>query len=131
MAKVVSHKEEVLEEMREKLQNALNAIGADASSTASSVCPVDTGRLKNSITWATKTHCNMAHAYSFDNGAGLTAIGNVSDDGDVFIGTNVEYAPYQEYGTKTGIPAKHFLQYGSSAHLSEYQALLEQYLRGE
>lgn len=123
MSEFVSHKEEVKEEMKRKLQMALNAVGMDAVSTSSSVCPVDTGRLKNSITWATKTHCNMM--------VGETAVGNVGEDNKCYIGTNVEYAPYQEFGTATGIPAKHFLQYGASAHASQYKQIIQMYLSEE
>lgn len=125
-----SHKDEFIEEMKEKLQLALNAIGMDASSTASSICPVDTGMLIASITYGTKTHCNITHRGSYDGGTVETRIGNVDEDNAVYIGTNVEYAPYQEYGTSTGIPAKHFLQYGAMAHTSEYQAIIQSYLQG-
>jgi len=48
---------------------------------AKEICPVDTGRLKGSIT----TH------------AGETEDGNRHE---VCVGTNVEYAPYVEFGTR-------------------------------
>ena len=47
----------------------------------------------------------------------------------VYIGTNVEYAPYQEFGTSKGIPGKHFIQFGMTAHQAEYKDLLEQHLK--
>lgn len=127
----ISHKDEVQDDFLEQIQMALNAMGLDASSTASQVCPVDTGMLKASITYATKSHCNTFHTASYKKGKVTTAIGNVDSDYDCYIGTNVEYAPFQEYGTSTGVPAKHFLQYGASAHASEYQKLLERFLKGE
>jgi HK97 gp10 family phage protein len=46
--------------------------------SAKRLCPVDTGRLRSSITW------ELGH-----DDIGLLAI----------IGTNVEYAPYVEFGT--------------------------------
>ena len=138
MAKVIDvkftdHKEEVLAEMKGKLHGWLDAIGQDAASSAANVLTetdtIDTGRLKNSI----------SHAV---------------DDQEVcvYIGTNVEYAIYHEFGTgiytaggrttpwsyqdskgewhtTTGVPAKHFLQFGASAHQAEYKALLEQALK--
>ena len=57
-----------------KLQNALALAGEVVRADAVDNCPVDTGRLKNSITSA------------------------VEGDSAV-IGTNVEYAPYVEFGT--------------------------------
>ena len=58
----------------EKLQNALALAGEVVRADAVDNCPVDTGRLKGSITSA------------------------IEDDSAV-IGTNVEYAPYVEFGT--------------------------------
>lgn len=66
--KIESNVEAVTAEMKEKMAVWLDAIGLDAASTASSVAPVDTGRLKTSIDHA--------------------VVGN-----QVYIGTNVEYAP--------------------------------------
>ena len=109
MAKITSVKienntEAVVEEMKSKMTSWLEAIGLDAASTAASVAPVDTGRLKDSI--------------------GSAVVDNV-----VYIGTNVEYAPYQEFGTSKGVPGRHFLQFGATAHLAEYQALLEEVMK--
>ncbi len=103
---MVSNKEEILEESKQKIFAWLEAIGEDAASTAASVAPVDTGRLKNSISSAV-----------------------VESEQAAYIGTNVEYAPYQEFGTERGITAKHFLQFGATAHASEYKDLLENALR--
>ena len=104
--KMTSHSEEVKVEAKAKIAAWLTAIGEDAASTAASVAPVDTGRLKNSITSAVSTEEQAA-----------------------YIGTNVEYAPYQEFGTSRGIEGKHFIQFGATAHQSEYMAMLEQALR--
>lgn len=101
-----SHVDELTEEMQTKINSWLEAIGQDAASTAANQAPVDTGRLKNSI----------SHAV-------------VEDEKTVYIGTNVEYAPFQELGTSRGIPGKHFLQFGATAHASEYKAMLENILR--
>lgn len=102
--KIQSNADEVEQEMKAKMTSWLEAIGLDAASTAASVAPVDTGRLKDSIDHAVV-------------------------DNEVYIGTNVEYAPYQEFGTSRGVPGRHFLQFGATAHLSEYQALLEEKMR--
>lgn len=65
----------------EAVQRALEEIGIKAESYAKLKCPVDTGRLRNSIT----------HNATMQ-------------EDTVYIGTNVEYAPYVEFGT--GIHAK-------------------------
>lgn len=104
--RIESHADEFIDEMHAKLHNALEAIGLDAASTAAQFAPVDTGRLKNSISYQV-----------------------VDSEYAVYIGTNVEYAPYQEFGTNTGIPGKHFLQQGVTAHMDEYRAIIENALR--
>ena len=122
MAKVVDVKiednsEEVLEAMNEQVLDWLEAIGEDAADTAARMAPVGTpestgipgyigGTLKNSISSAV-----------------------VESENAVYIGTNVEYAPYQEFGTSRGIKGKHFIQFGATAHQAEYKSLLEQYLK--
>ena len=95
------------EEMELAVINWLIAIGQDASHTAAKKAPVDTGRLKNSI------------SYSVD-----------LDDNKVAIGTNVPYAPYQEFGTSRGIVGKHFIQFGATAHVDQYRKWLESKLKG-
>ena len=104
---LIDHSEEIIGEMREDVINWLYAIGLDASSVAADKAPVDTGRLKNSIS-------------------------NTVDEDELaaYIGTNVPYAPYQEFGTSRGIPAKHFIQFGATAHAAEYKEMLEERLKG-
>lgn len=57
-------------------------------SAAKRLAPVDTGRLRSSITWRLER-----------DSAGLMAV----------VGTNVHYAPYQEFGTSR-MPAHPFLR---------------------
>jgi len=89
---VVSNKDEVIGEMRQKVLAALESIGESAASAAADVAPVDTGRLKGSISSAV-----------------------VESELVAYIGTNVEYAPFQEFGTSRGITGKHFIQYGAQS----------------
>lgn len=125
--------EEVIAAMKDQVNDWLDLIGEDAASTAADKAPVDTGMLKNSI----------SHAVDESEPA-------------VYIGTNVEYAPYHEFGTGAyaengagrkkpwafkdkdgkwhytkGVPARHFIQFGATAHKAEYKQLLEEYLLGE
>lgn len=107
--KFVTNKDEVLDMAESQIHAWLEAIGMDAASVASAdgVCPVDTGRLRNSI----------GHAVHSDNRT-------------VEIGTDVFYAPYQEFGTSNGVPARHYLLWGITKNQGDYKAILERYLRG-
>ena len=59
------------------------------------LCPVDKGRLKGSITYATASErSNPKGIAKADDG-----VSKPSDDYTLYVGTNVEYAPYVEYGT--------------------------------
>lgn len=71
---VTSHRVEVIEAKDEAVARALETIGLVAERYAKELAPVDTGRLRNSIS-------------------------HEVDDSTVYIGTNVEYAPYLEFGT--------------------------------
>lgn len=104
--RVESHIDECTEEMERKVEAWLEFIGASAASAAAGIpnFPVDTGRMKNSINWASP------HAF----GSGDTPH-SLPEENSVYIGTNVEYAPYHEYGTSRGIPARHFIQYGAES----------------
>ena len=101
-----SKKVEVTEAKNDAIIAWLEAIGNDAAQTSANKAPVDTGRLKNSI----------------------EKIVNVSDQ-VVYIGTNVEYAIYQEFGTSRGVVGKHYIEFGCTAHLNEYGRMLETYLK--
>ena len=79
---------------------ALEIIGGKAESYAKTLCPVDTGRLRNSI-----THQRY-------------------DEHTEVVGTNVEYAPFVELGTHR-MAAKPFLRPAAEGHTSEYKAILE------
>ena len=103
----------------------LSAIGMAAQGHARDLCPVDTGRLRESIGWTV-------------------------DGSTVYIGTNTEYAPYVEFGTgphctlgggtmviegKNGEPrtfagqrAQPFLKPAISDHVSEYRQYIEENL---
>ena len=83
---------------------ALEAVGLQAEGYAKGYCPVDTGTLRNSITHTTEGHD--------------TAV----------IGTNVEYAPYVEYGTSR-MKAQPYLAPAVTNHLDEYKAIFQTFLK--
>lgn len=73
---IADHTDEVLEALGTAITRGLVAIGIEAEADAAAICPVDTGRLRNSIT----------HALEPDGRA-------------VIVGTNVEYSIYVHEGT--------------------------------
>lgn len=115
------------------IEKALEEIGITAEAYAKLIATqkhiVDTGRLRNSIT----------HAVNMDEKA-------------VYIGTNVEYAPYVELGTgkyvqggrqtswkykdekgwhvTSGMPPRPFLKPAATEHISEYKYIFETSLKG-
>ena len=90
---------QVLSALEKGIKNGLEAIGLTAETYAKKATPVDTGRLRNSI----------SHAV----------------DGEaVYIGSNVEYAPYVELGTSRA-KAHHMLQKAATEHSAEYKRLAE------
>lgn len=100
------NRQEVLNELSRRVEQALEAIGMTAESHAKAIAPVDTGRLRNSIT----------HAVDMGEQA-------------VYIGTNVEYAGYVELGTSRMKPQP-YLEPAVVNYMSEYKTLAEQAFRG-
>lgn len=127
---------EVLRALPEAVEAALEAVGNQAVSHSKSIVTresrVDTGALRNSIN----------HLVSMDEQA-------------VYVGTNQEYAIYNEYGTgiyldggggrqspwsykdkrgkwhrTRGMKPIHFLRDAIAKHLDEYKQIIEQYLKG-
>ena len=91
--------DEVLAALEMAKNRGLEAIGLTAEGHAKKETPVDTGRLRNSISHAT-------------------------DDEAAYIGTNVEYAPYVELGAR-GRKGKHMLQRAATEHTDEYKRIME------
>lgn len=95
----------IVEAINKALAKAMEEIGLVAEGYAKKACPVDTGRLRNSI-----THL-------------------VGDGGRAaYIGTNVEYAVYVEEGHSTRggtkVEGVHFLKNAATNHGDKYRAIL-------
>lgn len=127
---VISHKIEVIQAKDEAVAKALETIGRVAERYAKELCPTDTSRLKNSIS-------------------------HQVDDETVYVGTNVEYAPYVEFGTgkfaeggggrptpwsyqddkgnwhtTNGMKPQPYLKPAIENHLDEYKQYLKDELQG-
>lgn len=111
---------QVLAALKEKVPIALESVGQEAVRYAIKDCPVDTGRLQNSIAWAT----NKAQ------GGGDSKPLATPEENTVYIGSNVEYAVYVEYGDQTHLTGKkHFLKDAAANHKDHYMAILEAALK--
>ena len=95
----IDNSKEVQAALEKGKKNGLEAIGLTAETYAKQETPVDTGRLRNSI------------SHTVDGEA-------------AYIGTNVEYAPYVELGTSRA-KAHHMLQKAATEHSAEYKRLAE------
>lgn len=92
----VDNTKAVLEDTQRKKKTALIKCGAAWESYAKQGAPVDTGRLRNSL----------QH--------------EMEGEDTIDIGSNVEYATYQELGTSRGIRPKLFLTNAGKLHIDEY-----------
>lgn len=123
----------VLSALEKAKRNGLKAIGITAEAHAKKNTPVDTGRLRNSITFAVSGESANISAYSGDNGEeGGSYSGAAPNDKDmsVYIGTNVEYAQFVELGSR-GRQGVHFLQKAATEHKDEYKKLLEDAMKSQ
>ena len=96
------------EALKRAIMSGLEEIGIDCEGIASENAPYDMGRLSASIT-------------------------HVIDAGEqaVYVGTNVEYAPYQELGTSTYAGwngGKGYLRPAASENASRYRAIMKKHL---
>lgn len=130
---------EVLQALDQATDRALTIVGLKAEKYAKALCPVGTpestgikgyrgGTLRNSITFNVR-----------------------SDDKEVDIGSNVEYAPYVELGTGSqfesppeweqfdapqgsrggkGMRPRHFLRDGIQEHINEFAQVIKSELGG-
>lgn len=118
----------VLDLLQQALERACEDIGEKATEYAAARTPVDTGRARNSITYATHKRQGIAQEYKDDkNKTFVDQIGQGVQEGEVYIGTNVDYFQYIENGSRT-IDAFHPLQHAATEHGDEYQEILRQHM---
>lgn len=104
---VTDNSDQVIDAKNAAIRVALEAIAVQAEGYAVALCPVDTSRLKNSISHAVE----------------------VADE-RAYIGTNVEYAPYVEFGTSK-MAAQPFLKPAIADHVDEYKDIAMEHLKGK
>ena len=119
--------QQILSALEKGKRNALTAIGATAETHAKDNITaddlIDTGRLRNSITFATGDYSGIGtYTDNEGNRYGDAKARNTPKDDEVAIGTNVEYAAYTELGTQY-ITAHHYLKRAVTEHQDEYKKL--------
>lgn len=118
----VDNTDAILKATDEAIYNALEIIGNKAADYAAGLAPADTSNLKNSM----DSEVDMGEKA-------------------VYVGTDVEYAPYVEFGhhqevgryvpaigkrlVREFVPAKPFLKPAIEKHLDEYKHILESELK--
>ena len=118
----------IREQMEACMKRALTAIGMQAESYAKESVnragAIDTGRLINSITYGTADRAG-SHDYTDNEGTHYADTIGLAEEDAVYIGTNVEYAPYIEYGHHS-YAGVHFLKDAAGNHTEEYKEIIKQ-----
>lgn len=141
--KVVSHKQEVLNELDKATEKVLYAIGllgvegcVEKASEIDSVTgrpTVDTGRYRAGFGFITPTQGKMSGTQSSTKEAGDDISGNRSNKDTVVIANNVEYAPYLEFGSGTkqgGHHARYIMKRGIESKVDKMKEQAKNILKG-
>lgn len=140
---VVSNITYVRKATEKAMRKAARMIGGTVAGHAVEACPVDTGLLRNSITFALGGYAPEIIAYQSNdrdkNGKPIevkkgqyegTAPADDDDQITVYVGTNVEYAPYQELGAPNrNMDARPFLRPAMENFTSEIEQIIEKCLK--
>lgn len=130
---VTSNLGEVKKELRDRIPVILEALGLEAQGNAideiTSMKAVDTGRLRNSITWVTAGGQGEVNTQPGESAKSEDYKPNGTPDNDkVYIGTNVEYGPYIELGTYK-MAARPFLKNAIMNHQEKYKQIVKDGLK--
>lgn len=111
-------------ELTKAIERALESVGMAAQAYATLLCRVDTGRLRNSITYSTaKTRSggNNKQSGAKASSGDVTPYGSAANN-EIWLGTNVEYARKVEQNVKE------FIGPALKNHIDEYKRIFEQEL---
>lgn len=143
--KVISNAGEVKKEIMDALRKGMTIIGIQAESYAKQACPVDTGLLRNSITYAIGGEVTHIGSYADDKGGNpgkYEGSAPADEEGVItlYVGTNVSYAPCVELGhaqqpgryvpaigkrlKASFVQGKPFLRQAMEGHAQEYHTIL-------
>ena len=132
-----------IRDVEKAMKKAARMVGATIANHAQERCPVDTGLLRNSITFAVGGEAPNIQSYTsnskdkagklidsqeghYDGRADADSKGEVT----VYVGTNVQYAPYQELGAPNrNLDARPFLRPAFEEHRDEIERIVTACLR--
>lgn len=132
--KFTSNRGEIEKQVEDATKKSLRLVGGQAErfakETISDMKAVDTGFLRNSITFALGGESANIDSYTDDAGEQKghysgTAPADSKNEHAVWIGTNVFYAPYVEFGT-IKMDARPFLGDSISAHQDDFEKLFKE-----
>ena len=141
--KVVSHKQEVLNELDKATEKALYALGllgvegcVEKASEPDSVTgrpTVDTGRYRAGFGFITPTQGRMSGASATEKEVEDDFSRQRSQRDTVVIANNVEYAPYLEFGSGTkegGKHARYIMKRGIESKVDKMKEQVKEILKG-
>lgn len=88
-------------EVEKASDQALQAVAMEVAGEAKKLTPVDTGRLRSSITYAYNGKTNV-HSESYSGGA--ISYSATAPEGEAHVGTNVEYAVFVHEDLHGNVP---------------------------
>ena len=136
--KIENNAPEVIAELNRRLPIITEAVGLEAEGNAikeiTDMKAVDTGRLRNSITFATTEKQGAANTQPAQKPGGKAEPADYEmhatpEAGATYIGTNVEYAPFIEKGRK-GMKGRPFLQNAVANYKERYVEIMKDGLKG-
>lgn len=145
--RLVDNSDQVREASEEQILRGLKAIGLQCVSHAkleleNAPRRIDTGLLRNSLTYAPSGENTAISSYHGDNpsqhsNAQVIPSGSYSDKAPddtklhkaVYVGTNVEYAEYVHEGTRSMLPNR-FITNAVQGHQVEFKDIMRDALEG-
>ena len=128
--------DELLESLSFLKEKALTTVGMEAEGDAkieieSDPRRVDTGRLRNSITWTTtKEHSEVEPTQDSEDASSSDGLDSSQAEEDaVVIGTNVEYA-YEIHEGRKGLDPNRFLRNAVERNMEKYRTIIDETLKG-
>lgn len=134
---VTDNSDKVRQAMEQQAEKILTMLGIQAEKHAKELITeqgaIDTGLLRNSITWAIGGERPNTREYKADRGDGkgqYTTNAETRNEPCVYIGTNVEYATFIELGT-TRMSPRPYIKPAIFNYQDEYKKIIESGLKGE
>ena len=140
MAIKKSNRKVVNTRIKSVLEDALIVIGHQAVGFVRPLVPVDTGNLRSSITFATVGFKSAAESVDGFTANSSDLVETPNEPSHLFIGTNVEYAAHQEFGTNrkgnnqtrqgNRLKRRSFLRLGVLKHRKELGSTFAKTMKG-